>query len=105
MWDITSIKIKYRLPKNYVVLVFDEKVPRHFRRIAIVTGVLPGTDSEIKGTIARIKKTNAIFKHPVNKLFSVEYTYHDTNQTDRTREQKLKWEAAVIDELKRKYEC
>ena len=48
MWDITSIKIKYRLPKNYVVLVFDEKVPRHFRRIAIVTGVLPSTDSETK---------------------------------------------------------
>ena len=85
-----SIKIKYKLSKKHVALVYDEKVPRHFRRIAIVTGVLPGTGSEIKGTIARIKKTNAIFKHPVNKLFSVEYTYHDTNQTDRTREQKLK---------------
>ena len=90
MWDTMSIKIKYKLSKKHVALVYDEKVPRHFRRIAIVTGVLPGTDSEIKGTIARIKKTNAIFKHPVNKLFSVEYTYHDTNQTDRTREQKLK---------------
>ena len=85
-----SIKIKYKLSKKHVALVYDEKVPKHFGRTAIVTGVLPGTDSEIKGAIARIKKTNAIFKHPVNKLFSVEYTYHDTNQTDRTREQKLK---------------
>ena len=30
------------------MLVYDEKVPRHFRRIAIVTEVLPSRDSETK---------------------------------------------------------
>ena len=44
----------------------------------------------------RIKKTNAVLKRPLNKLFPTEYTYHETNQTDK---------AAVIDEVKRKYEC
>ena len=58
-----------------------------------------------KGAIVRIKKANTILKHPLNKLFPTEYTYHDTNQTDKAREQKLRWEAAVIGELKRKYEC
>ena len=53
----------------------------------------------------RIKKANAIFKRPINKLFPTEYTYHDTNQTDKAREQKLRREAAVIGELKRKYDC
>ena len=53
----------------------------------------------------RIKKANAILKRPVNKLFPTEYTYHGTNQTDEAREQKLRWEAAVIHELKRKYDC
>ena len=48
MWDTTSIKIKYKIPKNYVLLVNDEKVPRHFWRIAIVTGVLPSRDSKTK---------------------------------------------------------
>ena len=48
MWDITSLKIRYKLAKNYVVSVYDEKVPRHFWRIAIVTGVLPSRDSETK---------------------------------------------------------
>ena len=71
----------------------------------IVTAVLPSRDSEIKGAIVRMKKTNAILKHPINKLFSIEYTYHDTRQTDKAREQKLRWEAAIIGELKRKYEC
>ena len=48
MWDTTSIKIKYKLQKNYVVLVYNEKVPRKFWRIAIVTGVLSSRDSETK---------------------------------------------------------
>ena len=56
-----------------------------------------------KGAIARNKKINVILKRPVNKLFQIQHTY-DTNQTDKVREQKLKWEAAVINELKRKYE-
>ena len=43
-----------------------------------------------KGTTVRIKNTNAILKRPVNKLFLIEYTYHDTNQTDKAREQKVR---------------
>ena len=52
MWDTTGIKIKSKLPKYYIVLVYDEKVPRHFCRIAtgVVTGVLPSGDSETKSS-------------------------------------------------------
>ena len=49
----------------------------------MVTRVLPSRDSEIRGVIVRIKRTNRILKGPVNKLFAVENTYHDTNQTDK----------------------
>ena len=62
----------------------------YFWRIAIVKGVLPSRDSKIKGAIVRIKQNNKILKRPVNKLFPTEYTYHDTNQTDKAREQKLR---------------
>ena len=65
-----------------VVLVFYEKAPRHFWRIVILTRVLPRRDSEIRGTIVRIAKTKAILKRSVNKLFIVENTYYDTDQTD-----------------------
>ena len=68
------------------MLVFYEKVPRHFRKISIVTRVLPSRDSEIRGVIVRIAKTNTILKRPTNKLFAVENTYHDTNQTIVNRE-------------------
>ena len=80
-------------------------VPRYFWRIAIVTGVLPSRDSEIRGAIVRIAKTNTILKRPVNKLFTVKNIYHDTNQKDQAREQKLRREAVVTGELKIKDEC
>ena len=41
--NINSQKIN----DNDVVLIYDEMVPRHFWRIAIVTGVIPSRDSEI----------------------------------------------------------
>ena len=83
------MKIQYKLQKNYVLLPYDEKVPRHFWKIAMVTRV-PSKDSEIKGAIVRIKKTNAMLKYPVKKLFPIEYTYRDTTQTDKARKQKLR---------------
>ena len=71
------------------MLVFYEKVPRHFWRIAIATRVLPSRDSEIRGAIVRIGKTNTILKRPINKLFAVENTYHDTNQTDQASHKEI----------------
>ena len=68
------------------MLVYDEKMPRHIWQIAIVTGVLPSRDSEVNGSIVRIAKTNAILKRPVNKLFRVKNTYHDTIKIDKARE-------------------
>ena len=65
---------------NNIVLVFDETV-QHFWRIAIVKWILPSRDSEIRWKVVRIVKPNTILKRPVNKLFTVENTHHDTNQT------------------------
>ena len=66
--NINSLKFNV----NDTVLFFNEKVPRHFWRIAIVTRVLPSRDSEIRGLIVRIAKTNTILKCPVKNLFAVE---------------------------------
>ena len=101
-------KLNINSPKinvNDIVLVYDEKVPIHFWRIAIVTGVLPSRDSEIKGAIVRIAQTNTILKRPLNKLFTAESTYYDANQTGKAKKQKFRREPVVIDEEKRKYEC
>ena len=77
--NIGSLKINV----TDIMLVFYEKVPRHFWKISLVKRVLPSRDSEIRGVVVRIEKTNTILKRPVNKLFAVENTYHDTNQIDK----------------------
>ena len=51
--------------------------------------MLPSWDSEIIGAIVGIAKANTILKRPVNKLFPVESTYQDTDQTDKAMGQKL----------------
>ena len=64
----------HKINVNDIVLVYDEMVPTYFWRIAIVTGVLPSRDSEIRRAIVRMTKTNTILKRPVNKLFTVKNT-------------------------------
>ena len=83
-------KLNINSKKNYVLLVYDEKVSRHFWKIASVTRALTSRDSEIEGAILRIKKINAILKRPVNKIFPIEFTYHETNQTNKAGKQKLR---------------
>ena len=68
---------------NDIILVFYEKLLKHFWRIVIVTRELPRRDSEIRGAIVRTVKTNTILKSPANKLLAVENTCHDTKQTDK----------------------
>ena len=72
------------------MLVYGEKGHKHLSEIAIVAGVLPSRDSEIRGAIVKSTKTNTFLKRPINKLFTIENTYHDTDQTDKAREQRLK---------------
>ena len=83
------------------MLVYDEKVPRHFWIIAVVTEILPSGDFEIRARIVKIANNNTVLKRPLNKLFTVEKTYHYSNQTDKGRKQKLWLEETVTGELKR----
>ena len=78
------------------MLVFYEKVPRHFWRIAIVTQALLIRDSEIRGAIVRIGKTNTILKRLINKLFAIENTYHDTNQTDKASHKEIVFPSPTV---------
>ena len=82
---------------------YGENVSKHFWRIAIVAGVLSSRDSEIRGAIVKSTNTDTILKRPINKLLTIENTCHDTDQTDKAREQKLRRERVVLRELK--YEC
>ena len=89
-----NIKIKYKKVK---------RCANTFAELSL-TEVLPCRNSEITGAIVNIAKTNTILKRPIVKLFPIEKIYQDTKKADTARVQKLRREAAVIGELKRKYE-
>ena len=61
------IKTKYRKREKY---------PDTFGEL-LLTGVLHSRDSEIRGAIVWIAKTNVILKRPVNKLFPIENSYQE----------------------------
>ena len=67
MGHTTSIKIKFKLPKNYVALEILKQ----------------------RGVKAVRAKTNAILKRSLNKPFSTEHIYHNTNQIDKARKKKI----------------
>ena len=67
MWDTTNIKTKYKNRERY---------PENFGQMPL-TGVLPSRDSEIRGAIVWIAKTNVILKCSVNKLFPIENRYQE----------------------------
>ena len=83
--NIDSLKVNI----TDIVLLFYEKVPRHFWKISIVRRVLPCRDYEMRGVIVRIEKTNTILKRPVHKLFVVDNTYHGANQKDKASNKEI----------------
>ena len=58
--------------------------------------ILPIRDSEIRGEKVRVAKTKTILKRPVNKLFAVKNTYHDTNQTDKVSHQEIAYPSPAV---------
>ena len=51
--------------------------------------MLPSRDFKIRGAIVRIAKNSTILKLPVNKLFAVKNTYHDTKQTEKASHKEI----------------
>ena len=71
------------------MIVYDEKVPIDLWRNAIVPGVLLSRDSEIRGAIVRIAKTNTNLERLVIKLFTAEINIMILTKQIRQESQRL----------------
>lgn len=72
-----------QIKEGDVVLVFEEKVPRHRWRIAKVEKLLPSSDGQIRGAAVKIGKTGSLIQRPINKLYPfVQRNEHNEDSND-----------------------
>ena len=91
-------------------------MPRSSWRLGKMEGIINGHDNQVRGAHVNIVKTNAVVQRPVSRLYKIEgkgdnvnsdiLNKHNVNtDSDRTENtsNRLKMEAAITGELKRKY--
>ena len=66
-----------------VVLLHDEKLPRHRWNLCKIIEVIPGRDGIIRGARIKIGKTGAIIGRPINKLYPLELLADRQNSLGR----------------------
>ena len=72
------------IQKDDVVIVFDEKVPRHMWRIAKVEKLIPSeSDGLVRGAVIKLAKTGNLIRRPVNKLYP--FIQNDTSDDSDIR--------------------
>ena len=78
-------KLRTTLPiikVNDIVMVCAAKLPRSQWKLGLVTELIPGQDTKVRGAKVRLSKTNTIITRPVNKLYLLERL--NTNSTSAT---------------------
>ena len=58
-----------KIQEGDIVLVFDEKAPRHLWRKGKVERLIVGQGNVVRGAVLKIGKTGTTMKRPVNKLY------------------------------------
>ena len=136
---LTSLRESQKTPKKRnsakitigdVVIIYDEKQPRHLWRMGKVNRLIKGGDGFVRGAEIKTGKTGAIIRRPVNKLYPLvtricesnnDETFvknskcskrnvalpsvheDDNNEILGKRSQRPKRNAAVTGELRRKF--
>ena len=52
-----------------IVIIYDDKQPRHLWKIAKVQSVIAGRDGRVRGAEVKVGKSGYVIKRPVNRLF------------------------------------
>ena len=105
------IKVKQRSAKiqiDDVVIVYDEKQPRHLWQLGRVESLIAGSDGLIRGALVKLGKTGSKINRPVNKLYPLITSMEDNDEINKPVEEtgsipKPKRMAGKIGERKRRF--
>ena len=68
---LTKQRHSTNIEKNDVVIIYEDKQPRHLWKLGRVINVIPGRDGRVRGANVKVGKSGAIIRRPVNRLFPV----------------------------------
>jgi hypothetical protein len=68
--------------KDDIVLVFEEKAPRHTWCLGRITEIIPSRDGQVRGAKVFIGKTRQIIERPINKLYPIEFATEEQSICD-----------------------
>ena len=54
-----------------VVIIYEDKQPRHLWKIGRVVRVIPGRDGQVRGAEVKVGKSGAVIRRPVNRLYPI----------------------------------
>ena len=59
------------ISKDDIVIIYEDKQPRHMWKLGRVLEVFPGRDGRIRGAEVLVGKSRAVIKRPVNRLYPI----------------------------------
>ena len=87
-----------------VVIIADEKAPRHLWNLRRVIDLIKGKDNVLRGACVKVGKTGSIINRPINKLYPLEVRRDRVRPAGSDNEvKKIRRETAILGELRNKY--
>ena len=92
---------------NDIAIVHVDKLTRSQWKLGLVTALIPGRDTKVRGAKVRVSKTNTVITRSVNKLYLLEHlnansTSGNINKHTLQTNTKPKREATVTSNMKTK---
>ena len=98
---------KPTIKKDDVVIIEEPNLPCSTWKLAMVHEVIVSKDGSIRSALVKVAKTEMFVKRPADKLYLVESHLETVNKrenkVENVPERRMKREAAILGELRRKY--
>ena len=71
-----------RIPElNHIVIINDDKLPRHQWRLGRIIELIKGRDGKIRAVKLLVGKSRSVIDRPINLVYPIEYGIDSTDET------------------------
>ena len=94
-----------KLSMGDIVHIHEDRPPRQKWLLGRITELIKGKDNKVRGAVIFLGRTKRNIERPINKLYPIEF--HDEIENNNVNRDTLRprREAAIMADLKRKFDC